>query len=419
MGLFNKDKGRTSFLERNQYIIGTIAALFVLGGSALALLLSAGVLGSTYSVTARFTDAAGLKAGDDVKVAGLEAGKVGSIEIEDGAVAVQLKINTDVKMPEDSSAEIAIETLLGKKNVTLFAGEDERILDDGDEIGLDRTRTPVSLIDVADTSVPLLEESDADAFEQFMVEITKITKGKRAQVTSLVENFGDVAAAIDLRRNELKRLIDSLRTVAGTFAERDDTLVNLIDNFDVVLANLAERTDDIEELLSATQAASNETADLVVRKRKVLDSSLKALAQTLKVVDNHQVDLAASISYLESAVQGYQSVGYSQGVPNRWANIFVQSLGPLGVDAILGPCGTFDQALDELLGPDPRPCDERREDQQPGEGEDPDEPPSDAPAVPEPGDLLDDLNVPGDLGDLLDSVTGSTGLGSALRAGVL
>lgn len=417
MGLFSRGDGRTSFLERNQYIIGAIAAVLVLGGSAFALMLSGGILANTYSVTAYFTDAAGLKAGDDVKVAGLEAGKVGSIEISGGEVAVELKVNSDVKMPEDSDAEIAIETLLGKKNVTLFAGTSERIFEDGDEIPSDRTRTPVSLIDLADTSVPLLEESDADAFEQFMEEITAITEGKREQVTSLVENFGDVAAAIDLRREELKRLIDSLRVVAGTFAERDQTLVNLIDNFDVVLGNLAERTADIEELLHATEAASNETADLVTRKRKVLDSMLANLAKTLRVLDNHQMDLAASITYLEASVKGYQSVGYSQGTKNRWANIFVQSLGPLGADAFLGPCGTFDQALDTLLGPDPRPCDEREED--PQGNDDPPEGPLDPEEEPEPTDVLDDLGVPGDLGDILDSVTGSTGLSSALRAGLL
>lgn len=416
MGLFSRGGGRTSFLERNQYIIGIIAAVLVLGGSAFALMLSGGILANTYSVTAYFTDAAGLKAGDNVKVAGLEAGKVGSIEISGGEVAVELKVNSDVKMPEDSDAEIAIETLLGKKNVTLFAGTSERIFEDGDEIPSDRTRTPVSLIDLADTSVPLLEESDADAFEQFMEEITAITEGKREQVTSLVENFGDVAAAIDLRREELKRLIDSLRVVAGTFAERDQTLVNLIDNFDVVLGNLAERTADIEELLHATEAASNETADLVTRKRKVLDSMLANLAKTLRILDNHQVDLAASITYLEASVKGYQSVGYSQGTKNRWANIFVQSLGPAGADAFLGPCGTFDQALDTLLGPDPRPCDERE--QNPQGDDDPPDGPLDT-EEPEPTDVLDDLGVPGDLGDILDSVTGSTGLSSALRAGLL
>lgn len=417
MGLFNRNNGRTSFLERNQYIIGGISAILVLAGSAFALVLSGGILANTYSVTAHFTDAAGLKSGDKVKVAGLEAGTVGSIEISSGEVAVELKVNSDVKMPEDSDAEIVIETLLGKKNVTLFAGTSERIFEDGDEIPSDRTRTPVTLIDLADTSVPLLEESDADAFEQFMEEITAITEGKREQVTSLVENFGDVAAAIDLRREELKRLIDSLRIVAGTFAERDQTLVNLIDNFDVVLGNLSERTADIEELLHATEAASNETADLVTRKRKVLDSLLANLAKTLKVVDNHQVDLAASITYLEASVKGYQSVGYSQGTNNRWANIFVQSLGPLGADAFLGPCGTFDQALDTLLGPDPRPCDERE--QNPQGNDDPPDGPVDTKEAPDPTDVLDDIGVPGDLGDILDSVTGSTGLGSALRAGLL
>jgi phospholipid/cholesterol/gamma-HCH transport system substrate-binding protein len=418
MGLFSRN-GRTSFLERNQLVIGAIGSLLVVGGSVAALGLSAGIFSSTYSVEARFTDTAGLKSGDDVQIAGLEAGQVGSVAIDGGEVAVQLKINSGIEIPADSGAEIAIETLLGKKNVTISHGESNTMLAEGDVIASEQTRTPVSLVELADTSVPLLEESDADALEQFMVEVTKITKGKKVQVTSLIENFGDVAEAIDLRRDELKRLIDSLRTVAATFAERDDTLVSLIDNFDVVLGELAQRTDQIRGLLVNTDSASHEIADLVRRNRANLDGSFIALAKTLNVVDKHQVELAASIAYLEDAVRGYQSVGYSQGTKNRWANIFVQSLGPLGADAFLGPCGTFDQALDDLLGPDPRPCDERQEAEQGDDNEDPGAP------LPEgedaPTDTVQDLieEVTGDIGDLLDSVTGSTGLGAALRGGLL
>jgi phospholipid/cholesterol/gamma-HCH transport system substrate-binding protein len=409
--------GRKSFLERSQMLIGVIGGVLVLGGSLAGLGLSAGVFSRTYSVTAAFADAAGLKSGDDIKIAGLDAGKVGSVDIEGGRVAVELQFSTDVEVPVDSEAEIAIETLLGRLNVTVFTGDANKKLEDGDVISIERTRTPVSLIDLADTSVPLLEESDADALEKFMVEVTKITKGKRAEVTSLIENFGDVAAAIDFRRDELKRLIDSLRTVSATFAERDETLVSLIDNFDVVLGELAQRTDQIRTLLENTDSASHEVADLVQRNRGKLDGSLTALAKTLDVVDQHQVELAGTITYLEKAVRGYQSVGYSQGTKNRWANIFVQSLGPAGIDAFLGPCGTFDQALDELLGPDPRPCDERQEGEQGDDGEGPIRQRDNE----EPTQALDDVveDLKGDIGDLLESVTGTTGLSDALRGGLL
>lgn len=426
MKLFKRNKGGTSFLERNQLIIGILAALFVLGASAFSLLLSSGAFDKTYLVSARFSDAAGLKSGDDVKVAGLDAGKVETVEVDGGEVLVTMKVDEGVEMPADSTAEIVIETLLGKKNVTLHAGESDELLADGDEIALEDTRTPVELLDIANTSVRLLDASDADALETFMEEVTKITKGKRRQVSTLVGGFTEIATAIDERRNELSRLIDSLRTISGTFAERDDTLVSLIDNFDVVLGNLAERTEDVEALLENTDSASHEVADLISRNRSSLDASLQRLSLALGTLDEHQIQLAAGISYLEDAVRGYQSIGYSQGVKNRWANIFVQSLGPAGIDAYFGPCGTFDQALDELLGPDPRPCHKRSDADDEGQQKEPDDEPKDddgRETAPEEADPVEDIlgedPLPGDLGDLIDSVTGSTGLGAALRGGLL
>jgi len=421
MKLFGRSSGGTSFLERNQLIIGSIAGLLVLGGSAFSLMLSSGVFDDTFTVTARFSDAAGLKDGDDVQVAGLEAGRVASVDIEGGEVVVEMKINQGVEMPTDSRAEIVVETLLGKKNVTLSGGSSSQMLADGSEIPLENTRTPVELLDLANTSVRLLEESDADALETFMEEVSKVTKGKRQEITTLVNGFADTAAAIDARRSELARLIESLRILSGTFAERDDTLVSMIDNFDIVLGNLAERTNDLEALLVNTDAASHEVASLVGRNRSTIDAALRSLHKTLQIVDKHQVDLSATISYLHDSILGYQSVGYSMGVKNRWANIFVQSLGPLGVDAFAGPCGTLDQALDKLLGPDPRPCDKREEygDQ---EGEGSEDPPLARERQGDEGaadDLLDQDVLPDGIGDLLDSVTGSTGLGAALRGGLL
>jgi hypothetical protein len=102
----------------------------------------------------------------------------------------------------------------------------------------------------------------------------------------------------------------------------------------------------------ATEGSSNETADLVERNRVLLDSTLVAFHSDLQVLNRHQLDLAAGIAYLRQAVQGYSSVGYSQNTPNRWANIFVQQLGPAGVDALVGKCGLVDQLFDHYFDTD-------------------------------------------------------------------
>ena len=138
--------------------------------------------------------------------------------------------------------------------------------------------------------------------------------------------------------------------MSSTLGNRDQTLVSLIDNLNVVLGNLAQRQKALSTLLSSTDISSHQTAGLVSRNRTVLDSTLNFLHQDLGVLARHQLDLAAAVDYLQTAVKGYSSVGYSNGVPNTWANIFVQSLGPAGVDQLLGKCGTVDHFFDYFFG---------------------------------------------------------------------
>lgn len=341
-----------SFLERNQRIVGGIALFLIVVGTALALLLQGGLLTPTYRVTAMFPDAAGVRPGDRVTVAGLPAGTVKDVAIRDGMVAIELGIEDGVELPRDSRAEIVVETLLGRQSVAMVPGGSEALLGHGDLIPPDRTTTPVDVTELNDISVDLLEASDADALETFMGEVTEITGESTDDIKALIAGLEDVTAAVDSRSRELAGLLDSLHTLARTFGERDDRIVSLIDNLNHVLGNLAERQEELETLLVSTQGASNETADLVERNRVVLDATLLSLHRDLEILDRHQGDLAAGIAYLERAVRGYSSVGYSQNTPNEWANIFVQQVGPAGIDALIGRCGLVDQLFDHYFGAD-------------------------------------------------------------------
>ena len=361
-----RDALQKSFLERNQRLIGLIGILALLAGSAFALLLSGGVFARTYHVTAYFSDAAGITPGDHVTVAGLNAGTVKGIRVEKGLVAMDLGVSRGVDLPSDSSANIVVQTLLGKRSVDLVAGRSDKRLQDGSVIPVQRTTTPVDITELNDISVRLMNRSDAGALNNLLSEVTKVTQGDRDQVTQLIDGLDKVVTAVDARRSQLADLIDALNTLSGTLADKDQTIVSLIDRLNAVLGNLAARQQDLQTLLVSTDSASHDTADLVERNRATLDSTLTSLHTVLNVLADHQLDLAATVDYLQQSVQGYSSVGYSctgartysgcsgREYPNKWANIFVQSLGPLGVDALLGQCGVIDHVIDEILGTDCR-----------------------------------------------------------------
>src|SRR5947208_17190293 len=99
------------FRERNPVPIGAIglAAIFAL----LLMAFNAAKLpfiGGGSSYHALFTDASGLKPGDDVRIAGVKVGKVTSVSLDGAAVRVGLQVS-GAHLGPDTHADIKLKTL--------------------------------------------------------------------------------------------------------------------------------------------------------------------------------------------------------------------------------------------------------------------------------------------------------------------
>ncbi|MBV8226740.1 MAG: outer membrane lipid asymmetry maintenance protein MlaD [Verrucomicrobia bacterium] len=91
--------------------------------------------GSTYSVTARFTNVGGLKPGSQVFVAGVPVGRVEAINLDSNyAAIVRMKLRHSVQLPSDTIASIKTSGLIGDKFVALSPGSDSENLAPGTQI---------------------------------------------------------------------------------------------------------------------------------------------------------------------------------------------------------------------------------------------------------------------------------------------
>lgn len=103
-------------------------AFVLLGLAAIAwFAIQAGarfpVAGSTYSINARFSNAGGLKPGSQVFLAGVPVGRVDKIYLDPQfAAIVQLEIDKNVQLPNDTIASIKTSGLLGDKFIALSPG---------------------------------------------------------------------------------------------------------------------------------------------------------------------------------------------------------------------------------------------------------------------------------------------------------
>lgn len=362
-------------IERSQLTIGVIAAVLVLIGTIFAALIT----GSTMLVrgeriTAEFTDAAGLKAGDFVYVSGVRVGQVTDIqqipqssdpEFQDQGpvVEAEMALTTDADVPADSRAEVFLSSTLGRRGlmITPVDNSPEHLaevgaLEPGDVITLGRTSTLTDLPEFGDDTTEFLQELDVEALRDLTTALADVTEDQREDVDRLLDGVQSLAQVLVDRREQLGRTLDRAEALVDVAESRDDEIIEVIDNFQVTLDTLLAKQDEVERLLQETASTSTNAADLVSERRAQIDRVVRDLSEALEVVDRHQVDVAHSVPYLSVGLEGFSSIGYlnrqKQDTP-AWGNVFVTSLGNVGVEALLGCGGTMDEALTELFGPDP------------------------------------------------------------------
>jgi phospholipid/cholesterol/gamma-HCH transport system substrate-binding protein len=108
-----------------------IAAIFIVfawhatGGGAKA---------GAIKVTALFPNASGVNVGTDVKVAGLKIGNVTGMKLDPQSyqVAVTLALDPSTKLPNDSTAAVSSEGLLGATLISMTPGGSSTTFKDGD-----------------------------------------------------------------------------------------------------------------------------------------------------------------------------------------------------------------------------------------------------------------------------------------------
>jgi phospholipid/cholesterol/gamma-HCH transport system substrate-binding protein len=344
-------------LERNQAIVGLVVILLVAAGTAFAVLATAGLFVDGEPMRAEFSDAAGLEDGDFVYVGGHRAGTVTGVEIDGDRVVVDFTL-TATQMPADSMAEVTLNTALGRRGLTVVPGSSSQELERGSLIPLERTSTPVDLPELGDRSVELLDELDVPALRELTTALADVTDGSRDDVEALLEGVEAVTTIVSDRRTEIEAVLDRATTVVDAAASKDAELVAIIDDFGSVLDRLVDRRDDISRLLRETSRTSNLTADLVSERREQIDRVVESFSEDLALIDRHQVDLAHTLAYLPAGLEGFASIGYSNGEARtdnpRWGNVFATNLGSVGIGSLLECGGALDRLFTEVLAPDPR-----------------------------------------------------------------
>jgi phospholipid/cholesterol/gamma-HCH transport system substrate-binding protein len=318
----------TAFAERNRVVLAVIG-LLVMGVAFYGAMnmTSLPILGAGKEYQAVFSEAGGLKPGNEVRVAGVRVGEVTDVRLDGDQVVVSFQAK-GVDLHDATTAAIKVKTMLGQKFVAVDPLGSGSL--DG-PIPLDRTTTPYDVNAAMSDFASTTNEIDTEQLEQSFNALSAAFKNTPESVQKMVGGLTDLSRTISSRDSELDKLLEATDGVTGTLASRNTELAALINDGSDLLGELQKRRDAVHDLFVGTAALGEQLRGLVKDNDKTLSPALDKLDRVTAILNNNQKNIDQA---LERLGPYYKVLGAATG-NGRW------------VDAYL--CGLFDENNDPVL----------------------------------------------------------------------
>ena len=210
---------------------------------------------------AHFSEAAGLRADNEVRVAGVKVGTVSDVELEGDHVTVSFRVK-DAWIGDDTSAAIKVKTLLGQKFLALDPRGGEE-LPPSKPIPLQRTLAPYDVVEAfSDMSDTLGEINDEQLAESFRT-MSETFAGTPDEVRGALDGLSALSQTIASRDQELQQLLENTSKVSKTVADRNAEFEKLLADGNLLLQEVKARRDSISSLLDGTRELSAQLSGLV------------------------------------------------------------------------------------------------------------------------------------------------------------
>ncbi|WP_459956455.1 MlaD family protein, partial [Mycobacterium avium] len=143
----------------NKTWLGFVAVAVV--AAVIAVMLVVHALGAGYRhYTAEFAQAASLRAGNPIVVAGIPVGTVTSMKLVGDHVEAGLKVRDNINFGKDSRAQIRVTTILGSRYLALEPNGPARL--PGNTFDLAHTEVPYDLQAALQDATTTFEQVDSD-----------------------------------------------------------------------------------------------------------------------------------------------------------------------------------------------------------------------------------------------------------------
>jgi phospholipid/cholesterol/gamma-HCH transport system substrate-binding protein len=316
---------------RRSWVVVGLVVLLVAG--VVVLLRTSDTINRT-NVVAYFENSNGVYVGDDVRILGVNVGKITKIEPQPERVKVSFWYDSKYKVPADAKAAILSPTLVTARAIQLTpVYTTGPAMPDDAVIPRERTAVPVewdqvrAQLEKLATSLQPTEPGDVSPLGSFINTTADNLRGQGANIRDTVIKLSQAFSALGDHSTDIFSTIKNLAILVSALQDSTNLMRQLNQNLASVTGLLADNPNEVGDAVRDLNAVVPELQRFVADNREALGTTSDKLAGVTQALVDSLDDVKQFLHVAPNTLQNYVNIwqpaqGAVSSVPmlNNFAN---------------------------------------------------------------------------------------------------
>jgi phospholipid/cholesterol/gamma-HCH transport system substrate-binding protein len=238
-----------------------------------------------YDLVVRADAASGVSANAEVAYLGVHYGRVDSVDLVDGGVEINMKIDRGREIPVGSIPRIFRKSAIGEPYIDFqppadYDPETAAHYEDGDEVA-EPASVPLEFSELLRTASELIGNIDPASAGRVLDELATALAGRGEDLNQLTLGIDQLSTTFAQRTEALDRLAENNTRLTAVLADHRGALGSTITDLSLLAESLRAATGDTQVLLDRGTALLTITADLLRDARPSIDCLLDDLVPVM------------------------------------------------------------------------------------------------------------------------------------------
>lgn len=289
--------------------------------------------GDTHPYRAEFTDVAGLRVGDDIRVAGVRVGRVKDIAITDQGAEVGFDLAADQPLLTTTRMVMRYQNLLGQRYLALVQDANRGpAMPSGSTVPLSRTSPGFDLTELLNGFRPLFEALRPDDVNALATSIVKVLQGEGGTVADLLAQTSKLTNYLADRDGVVGEVLNNLTPVLVDMAGQGNELRGTVVELKSLMTGLAQDRSSIGVSIDGMSKLIGSTANLLTQLRVPTREAVKRFRATMTLFVANKIAFAQAVSSFGATLAALGRASSYQNSVNIYLCSVIVKLGSVNLN---------------------------------------------------------------------------------------